>query len=158
MKILRGSVLALAAGLMVCAASAQQAPKEAHITTPDKLAWKKSTRTVGTEIASIVGDSTKEGPYVERVKFPANYKMAAHYHPEDRTYTIISGMWYVGYGDHFDESKLVALPPGSFYVEPAKVPHFAMTKGEDVVFQLTGTGPSAVIYVEPPIPYAGPNK
>ncbi|MGY4572056.1 cupin domain-containing protein [Bradyrhizobium sp. USDA 3256] len=150
LAVVAGSAMSLLTSFMISSATAQSIPKEAVLTLPDKLVWKTNPRTVGTEIADIIGDSTKAGPFIQRVKFPANYKMAAHTHPEDRTYTVISGMWYVGYGDHFDESKLVALPPGSFYVEPANVPHFAMTKGDDVVYQLTGTGPSATIYVEPP--------
>jgi hypothetical protein len=31
------------------------------------------------------------------------------------------------YGDHFDETKLKALPPGSFYTEPSGQTHFAET-------------------------------
>jgi hypothetical protein len=54
-----------------------------------------------------------------------------------------SGTWYIGYGDKFDETKLQALPPGSFYVEPAGVHHFVATKDEPVVLQLSGMGPTA---------------
>lgn len=130
------------------AVGAQESPKGAVTLTPAQLVWKPSPRVPGLEVADMVGDSTK-GPYMQRVKFPPNFTIQAHSHPEDRTYTIISGTWYVGYGEKFDAAKLIALPPGSFYTEPANVPHFVATKEEQVVFQVTGTGASAVRYVDP---------
>jgi hypothetical protein len=41
------------------------------------------------------------------------------------------------------------LPPGSFYTEPAGVPHFIATPDGDAVVQITGSGPTAVDYVDP---------
>ena len=117
------------------AAGAQESPKAAVTLTPAQMVWKPSPRVSGLEVADMVGDSTK-GPYIQRVKLPPNFTIQAHSHPEDRTYTIISGTWYVGYGDKFDAAKLIALPPGSFYTEPANVPHFVATKAEPVVFQV----------------------
>jgi hypothetical protein len=35
-----------------------------------------------------------------------------HKHPEDRVYTVISGVFSVGLGDEFDAGKLEAYPPG----------------------------------------------
>jgi len=32
-----------------------------------------------------------------------------HKHPEDRVYTVISGIFYIGLGDQFDASKLESL-------------------------------------------------
>jgi quercetin dioxygenase-like cupin family protein len=143
-------VIAAALSLAAFCALAQEFPKGAVVVTPDELVWKPSPRVAGVEVADIVGDSTKPGPYVQRVKLPPNYRIPPHTHPEDRTYTIISGMWYVGFGDKFDEAKLIALPPGSYYTEPANTPHFVMTKGEGVVFHLTGNGPSGIKMIEAP--------
>jgi len=117
--------------------------------TPDQLAWKPSPRIVGLENADMIGDSSKGGAYVYRVKFPAKYKMEAHSHPEDRNYTIISGTWNVGWGEKFDATALKALPAGSFYTEPANVSHFLLAGDEPVVVQISGTGPSGVKYVDP---------
>jgi len=55
--------------------------------------------------------------------------------------TVISGTWHIGYGEKFDEAKLKALLPGSFYTEPPNRPHFAETGDEAVVVQITGSGP-----------------
>lgn len=117
--------------------------------TPEQLAWKPNPRVAGLEVANILGDATKPGPYVQRVKFPPGQVIRAHTHPEDRTYTVISGTWRIGWGNNFDASRLTALPPGSFYTEPANVPHYIATEGEPVVVQISGMGPTAVHYVEP---------
>lgn len=129
-------------------ASAQSVPPGSVVVTPDKLTWKPSARVAGVESAALIGDSTKQGPYVERVRFPANFKVQPHTHPEERTYTIISGTWYVGWGEKFDEVKLIALPAGSFYTEPANVSHFVSAKDGPVVVQIIGVGPTATKMLE----------
>ena len=138
---------ALALGLTVSGATADDLPEGALRITTDELVWKPG-RVPGHEIAALIGDSTKPGPYVERVKFPANSISQAHSHPESRTYTIISGTWYVGYGDRFDPAKLKTLPAGSFYTEPANVNHFSQIKEDGVVVQIVGVGPSATRFFE----------
>ncbi len=138
----------IAVSLLVPAAvSAEPTPATGLMLTPSQLQWKPNPRVAGLEVANIMGDATKPGPYVQRVRFPAGQVVKPHSHPEDRTYTVISGTWYVGWGDRFDDTRLMALPAGSFYTEPAGVPHFIVTY-EDVVVQISGTGPTAVQYVE----------
>lgn len=124
-------------------AAAQELPSSAVLITPDKMAWKPNPRNPALEASGLIGDSTKAGPYVERVKFPPNNKVPPHTHPEDRTYTVISGTWYIGWGETYDEARMIALPPGSFYTEPANVVHFVESRGEPVVLQISGVGPSA---------------
>lgn len=151
MKLLNFSVLAAAAAgtwMMVPAVLAQaDLPPGALRITPDELRFGPG-RVPGHEIAPLIGASNKPGAYVERVRFPANTTSQAHSHPEDRTYTVISGTWYVGYGDTYDPAKLKALPPGSFYTEPANVAHFSLTKDEPVLVQISGNGPSATRFVD----------
>lgn len=151
MKPVNFSVIAIAAwgALTVVPVVLAQAdlPPGAMRVTPDELRFGPG-RVPGHEIAALVGASNKPGAYVERVRFPANTISAAHSHPEDRTYTVISGTWYVGYGDAFDPAKLKALPPGSFYTEPANVTHFSLTKDESVLVQISGNGPSATRFVD----------
>lgn len=123
------------------AAFAAIAQDSGRTVTPSELKWKPSPRVPGLESAAILGDATKAGAIVYRVKFPANFTVQPHTHPDDRTYTILSGTWYVGWGTKFDETKLKALPAGSFYTEPANAPHFVVTKGDGAVIQITGTAP-----------------
>ena len=62
---------------------------------------------------------------------------------------MISGTWYFGYGKQFNEAALKLLPSGSVYTEPPNANHFAMTRGEGAVIQITGSGPSGTTYVDP---------
>jgi quercetin dioxygenase-like cupin family protein len=67
----------------------------------------------------VVGKPTEPGPYVIRVKVPSGVKLMPHRHPEDRVYTVISGVLYIGVGEEFDEGKLEAHPPGAVSSCPA---------------------------------------
>jgi uncharacterized RmlC-like cupin family protein len=80
--------------------------------------------------------------YTTRIKIPANVKLLAHLHPETRNVVVLSGTFYYGYGNKFDEAKLTEMPAGSFFTEPANQPHFAWTKGGEVILQVTGVGPT----------------
>lgn len=144
MTLLATSLL-LAAG----AAIAGDVPKEAVLMTPDKFQFKPNPRVAGLERADMIGSDAKPGPYVYRTRFPANFKLEAHGHPDERRYSILSGTWYIGFGKKYDESKLIALPAGSFYTEPANLPHFVATKGDGAVIEISGTGPSKQIWVDP---------
>ncbi|GAO41762.1 cupin domain-containing protein [Flavihumibacter petaseus] len=101
------------------------------------------------QVIVIYGDPSKAGLYTILLKVAANTKIPAHLHPDDRVGTVVSGTWYFGYGDKFDESKLKKLPVGSVYSENPDQNHFAMTKKEPVIVEITGYGPSGVTYVNP---------
>jgi quercetin dioxygenase-like cupin family protein len=138
----------LSAAAFLFASSVASAQDSGRAFTPSELQW-KAGRVAGLERANIIGEPGKPGPTIWRLKFPANYTVQAHTYPDDRTYTILSGTWYLGWGTKFDEAKLKPLPAGSFYAVPANAPHFVATKAEPVVVQVTGTEPSGVRYVDP---------
>ncbi len=50
-------------------------------------------------LAVVVGQPSEPGPYTIRVKAPHGEKLLPHKHPEDRVYTVISGVFYIGLGD-----------------------------------------------------------
>ena len=102
----------------------------------------------GIQTVVLKGDPNETGVYTIMLRVPAHTQIAAHSHPDDRVATVISGTWRIGYGDKFDESRLKALPPGSFYTEPPGQNHFAETGDEPVVVQITGFGPSSTEYVD----------
>ena len=64
------------------------------------------------------GPSLRARPYVVRVKVPSGVKLMPHRHHEDRVYTVMSGVFYIGLGDQFDEAKLQPYPPGAVVVLP----------------------------------------
>jgi len=99
------------------------------------------------QLSVLVGDPTQAGPYVVRVSVPAGVKLMPHVHPEDRIYTVISGVFYIGLGDEFDPQKLVAYGPGSIIVLPGGTPHFHWARSGGYVTQVTGYGPLGIDYV-----------
>ncbi len=101
----------------------------------------------GIQTRVLKGDPNKPGLYTIQLTVPANTKIEAHTHPDDRVATVISGTWQIGYGTVFDEKKLKALVPGSFYTEPPGVAHFARTGNTAVSVQITGYGPTGTTYV-----------
>jgi quercetin dioxygenase-like cupin family protein len=103
----------------------------------------------GIQTVVLKGDPSKAGLYTLLLRVGPNTKIQAHAHPDDRVATVLSGTWYFGYGDQFEETALKALPSGSVYTEPPNANHFAMTRGESVVVQITGNGPSGTAYVDP---------
>jgi len=104
----------------------------------------------------LKGDPSQAGLYTIQLEVPANTRIEAHEHPDDRAATVVSGTWYFGYGDHFEESGLKPLPPGSFYTEPPNGPHFARTGRAPVVLQITGFGPTGTRYTESAKPASPP--
>ena len=73
-----------------------------------------SSAPTGAQLVSVVGDPTKEGSYVIRMKAPAGYKVCPHVHTNDENVTVLSGMFHIGFGDKFDESKGHVVKPGGF--------------------------------------------
>jgi len=125
-------------------------PVKALQITPTELKWIQNPELHGLMSAVLVGDPGKPGLYVMRVRIPANAKLAPHFHPDEtRMVTVLSGTLYFGFGDEFDESKLRAFGPGSFFTEPKNRPHFAMTKGDGVMLQLNAVGPTGTTNVQP---------
>jgi pimeloyl-ACP methyl ester carboxylesterase len=96
----------------------------------------------------LKGDPTQPGLYTIQLEVPANTRIEAHQHPDDRLATVVSGTWYFGYGAAFDEKALKPLAAGSFYTEPPREAHFARTRAEAVVVQISGLGPTGTQYLE----------
>jgi quercetin dioxygenase-like cupin family protein len=83
-----------------------------------------------------------------RLKFPAGYVIPAHYHPALEHVTVLSGRFFIAMGDAFDKSKGTALGPGSFFVMPVGMRHYAWTTAETII-QLHSVGPWGITYVNP---------
>lgn len=102
----------------------------------------------GAQIAVVSGDPSKEGLYVIRLKMPAGYKIAAHYHPMTEYITVLSGAFHLGMGDKLDTQKGAALRAGGFAENPAKMNHYGWTS-EETVLQVHGQGPFTITYIDP---------
>jgi quercetin dioxygenase-like cupin family protein len=98
-------------------------------------------------LAVLVGRPSAAGPYVIRVRVPRGVKLLPHRHPEDRVYTVISGVFYIGIGERFAPDALQAFPPGSVVVLPGNTPHFHWAKSGEYVTQVSALGPLGLDYV-----------
>jgi hypothetical protein len=69
-----------------------------------------------------------------------------HRHPEDRIYTVMSGVFYIGLGEQFDADNMHAYPPGSVIVLPGETYHFHWAKSGEYVTQVSAMGPLGLEY------------
>ena len=96
----------------------------------------------------LYGDPSKPGLYSIELKVAPNTVIEAHTHRDTRTATVVSGMWYFGYGPKNEQGLVKMLPPGSFYTEPGGRAHFARTEADGAVVLITGFGPSDTVYIK----------
>jgi quercetin dioxygenase-like cupin family protein len=116
---------------------------------PEDIQWKPfSAFPASARLAVLVGEPTQEGPYLIRVKVPSGVKLMPHKHPEDRIYTVFSGVFYIGLGDRFEPENVRAYPPGSVVILPGNTGHFHWAKSGEYVTQVTAIGPLGLEYKE----------
>jgi len=148
-------VLALVA-LLCCAGqllttAAQSGSHEKNAFTPDTIPWGPAPPFVpaGAQLAVLEGNpGASSGDYTVRLKMPAGYRIAPHWHPQRENVTVISGTFKVGMGDTFDKNKMTTFPAGTFAFLDPDMHHYAMASGE-VVVQVHGTAPLQFNYVNP---------
>jgi hypothetical protein len=147
-KTIACSVLCLC---IIAAARAQEGKATGHVVmTAPEVKWGPAPPVLekGASFAVISGDPGKPGPYVIRLKMPAGFKIAPHWHPTDENVTVISGTFALGMGEKFDLKALKMLSAGGYGLMPAEMRHFAMAKTAATV-QVHGIGPFALNYVNP---------
>lgn len=144
-----GGLAAVLLFTSLAAVAAKQAP--AHVMqTLGAAKWGPAPPMLppGAQIAVLVGDPTKAGPYTVRLKFPANYAVPAHSHPLDENVAVTSGQLFIGMGAKLDKTTGLGLGVGGFALMPGNSNHFAYTKGETTIL-LYGQGPVDFKYVNP---------
>ena len=117
---------------------------------PEDIDWRPFPAfTPSVRLAVVIGQPSEDGPYTIRVRVPHGVKLMPHKHPEDRVYTVLSGVFYIGLGDEFDADKLHAYPPGAVIVLPGNTSHFHWAKSGEYISQVTAIGPLGLDYVNP---------
>jgi hypothetical protein len=131
--------------------SAHPGGHETNAFTPETIPWGPAPPFLapGAQLAVIEGNPmASSGDYTVRVKMPAGYRIAPHWHPLRENVTVISGTFKVGMGDSFEADKMATFPAGSFaYLDP-DMHHYAMATGE-VVVQIHGMSPVQFNYINP---------
>jgi|SRR5579863_3278691 len=110
--------------------------------TAAQVRWETVPDGFGAQIATLAGDPSKPGLYVQRVKFPPHVMTRPHWHPGDRYVTVLEGTWFAGTGPTFDPALAIAMQPGSFMFHPAKALHWdGSNSDQQVIVQVVGLGP-----------------
>jgi quercetin dioxygenase-like cupin family protein len=126
------------------------ADQSAHVVvSPDTLKWAEPPILPGAKLAVVQGDPGKEGPFVYRLKLPANYKVPPHFHKASENVTVLSGVFYLGLGEKLDQGSGQELPVGGFVSVPPKHPHYAWAGPQETVVQVHGVGPTDLTFVNP---------
>lgn len=140
------AVLAIAT-LAVMPVVAQQ---HGHVVTmPDSLKWVEPPVLPGARLAVVYGDPAKEGLFVYRLKMPANYRVPPHMHKASENVTVLSGVFYVGLGEKFDQGSGQELPVGGFVSIPPDHAHYAWAGAQETIVQVHGVGPTDLRFVNP---------
>jgi quercetin dioxygenase-like cupin family protein len=103
----------------------------------------------GAKVAVVSGDPSKDGPFVVSIKMPAGYTVPPHHHPTDEVVRVTSGgsLTY-GMGDKVDTSNSGTLTKGYHVTMQSGMNHW-VTASDAAVVQVSGTGPFAIVYVNP---------
>jgi quercetin dioxygenase-like cupin family protein len=148
----RRLIVRLASFALGLACSATPAfAQSAHVLVPaDQVQWGPAPPVLpaGAQIAVLEGNPAEKGPITMRLRFPADYKIPAHWHSMTERLTVLSGTFHVGMGDKLTREKSQTLEPGGFVSLPAKMRHFAWTSAPTIV-QISLDGPFDIFYVDP---------
>jgi quercetin dioxygenase-like cupin family protein len=129
-------------------ASHHYAASKMVATRVSDLVWNDLGLIPGVKIAVLSGNPGEPGHYVVRLKFPANTRMPAHWHPLAEYATLLSGTLLLGMGEKEDPAALQPYLAGSFLVVPPRMPHYGRSEDE-AIFELSGPGPYEVVFVNP---------
>lgn len=91
---------------LTATSSAFAAPQgsETRLTPPEIAAMAKGGAGAGTsgvtgmQTTTLNGDPAVAGPYTIALRVPANMRIAAPTHRDERSAVVVSGTWYFGYG------------------------------------------------------------
>lgn len=143
-------IAALTCALTVGYASSTQAASDTiTIQQADQLTWQDYPGLPGVQFVVMAGNPREAGPYTIRAKFAPGVMSRPHWHPEARYVTVLKGTWWAGEGEILDPSKTTPVVTGGFAIHtPGKV-HYDGAKDEEVIVQISGTGPSGTNVVNP---------
>lgn len=134
-------VLALALGVVIAPVLSQGNSRPIVVLSGHEH-WKPVHGWVkGDMITVMSGSPRRSGESVIRERIPPNITSPVMFHPMGENNTVLSGTFYIGFGDKADPAKTTALSAGSFVYIPAGVHHYAVTKSDGAVIETSADGP-----------------
>ncbi len=120
-----------------------------HRCAPALDAGAGTSGVAGIRTRILSGDPTKPGLYTIALTVPANTRIAAHRHRDDRTATVVSGTRYFGYGAKADDTALQAAPARQLLCRAGRRrPFRPHRRRRRCTLYITGIGPTDTRYVE----------
>jgi hypothetical protein len=117
-----------------------------------ELVWRDVAESAGEQLVLLAGNPTRNCEYTLRRRFPTGHATLPHWHPHAEYGTVISGVFYIGFGDVASRSGATRLGPGGFIRVPPFTSHYSYAD-EEVILQVHGPGPRKTYYVhEVPVP------
>lgn len=102
----------------------------------------------GAQAVILSGDPTRPGLFVLRLKAPAGFRIANHWHPTDEHVTLLEGDLTLAMDQDAEGAHQHTFSPGAYVLLPANMHHAAST-GNGMTLQVSGMGPFELNYVDP---------
>jgi hypothetical protein len=131
-------LVAAAAVFLVPSRAAEPDPKAVVYTLPDKIDWKRGA---GSDNATLQGDPSKQGLYIQLTRWHAGNMSRPHSHSMERYITVLSGTWWIGTGSKYDPASTYPVTAGTYVVDRANELHYDGAKDGDCVLEIVGMGP-----------------
>ena len=110
--------------------------------------WQPVKLTPGVFFMPLLGERTKPGAYVYRVRAPNGFRVPPHWHTKTMHLTVLTGTLIIVMGESLDSNRAQRYTAGSFLVAPAGMRHDEWFEGETVVHVET-QGPIETMFVDP---------
>jgi hypothetical protein len=132
------ALFVVAAALVFPIRAAEPDPKAVSYTLPDKIEWKKGANA---DTATIQGDPTKPGIYIQLIKWHPHNMSRPHTHNTERYITVLSGTWWIGTGPKYDPASTFPVTAGTYVVDRANEIHYDGAKDVECELEIVGMGP-----------------
>ena len=109
---------------------------------PDQFEWEGRPGSPS-KTATLFGDPSKAGLYVQVAKRGPNEWSQPHSHPNERFITVLAGTFLIGTGPKFDKNNTVAVGPGGVVHDIPNQMHYDGTGPEGATLEFIAMGPAA---------------